>query len=344
MAREAGLDLGTVTGHGPGGRIVAADVEAALTGHPEIEEIWQVPSPAQATPVAANLAAALGLDLAQISGSGPEGRISQEDVLAAAAALIRQQAGAPPAPQPGPPGVASVTPLEGVREIVSHGMAESARTTARVTLFRQVDAGAFARLRGQFVGRGVSVSFNDLLIHICAVALREHPAANARLADSGQPGSSRIEHLDRVNVGLAVDTERGLLVPVVHNADRLTIPQIAAETARLVAAARNGRILPDDLSGGTFTVSNLGMFGVEGFTPVINLPECCILGVGKIVRKPVVVDDGSPAGGERVAVRPTMTLSLVFDHRVIDGAPAARLLDRIAALIEDPLLLLTRDA
>jgi pyruvate dehydrogenase E2 component (dihydrolipoamide acetyltransferase) len=231
-----------------------------------------------------------------------------------------------------------------VREIVSHGMAESARTTARVTLFRQVDAGAFARLRGQFVGRGVSVSFNDLLIHICAVALREHPAANARLADSGQPGSSRIEHLDRVNVGLAVDTERGLLVPVVHNADRLTIPQIAAETARLVAAARNGRILPDDLSGGTFTVSNLGMFGVEGFTPVINLPECCILGVGKIVRKPVVVDDGSPAGGERVAVRPTMTLSLVFDHRVIDGAPAARLLDRIAALIEDPLLLLTRDA
>jgi pyruvate dehydrogenase E2 component (dihydrolipoamide acetyltransferase) len=110
-----------------------------------------------------------------------------------------------------------------------------------------------------------------------------------------------------------------------------------------VATARSGRIPPDDLSGGTFTVTNLGMFGVEGFTPVINLPECCILGVGKIVRKPVVVDDGAPDGGARVAVRPTMTLSLVFDHRVIDGAPAARFLDRIAQLIEDPMLLLTKD-
>jgi pyruvate dehydrogenase E2 component (dihydrolipoamide acetyltransferase) len=175
----------------------------------------------------------------------------------------------------------------------------------------------------------VSVSYNDLLIRICAVALCEHPAANARL------GEGQIEHLDRVNVGLAVDTERGLLVPVVHDADRLTLPQIAAKTAWLVAAARSGRIAPEQLSGGTFTVTNLGMFGVEGFAPVINLPECCILGVGKIVRKPVVVDQA-----DTVAVRPTMTLSLVFDHRVIDGAPAARFLDRIAQLIEDPLLLL----
>jgi len=125
---------------------------------------------------------------------------------------------------------------------------------------------------------------------------------------------------------------------VIHDADRLTIPQIASETARLVAAARSGRIPPDDLSGGTFTLTNLGMLGVEGFTPVINLPECCILGVGKIVRKPVVVDEA-----DTVAVRPTMTLSLVFDHRVIDGAPAARFLDRIARLIEDPMLLVMRD-
>ena len=169
-----------------------------------------------------------------------------------------------------------------------------------------------------------------MLVHICAMALREHPAANARLGDAGIL-RCWIEHLDRINIGLAVDTERGLLVPVVHNADRLTIPQIAAETARLVEAARAGRSLPDDLSGGTFTITNLGMFGVEGFTPVINLPECCILGVGKIVRKPTVVDED-----DTMAVRPMMTLSLVFDHRVIDGAPAARFLDRIAQLVEDP--------
>jgi pyruvate dehydrogenase E2 component (dihydrolipoamide acetyltransferase) len=331
LARQAGLDLATLAGRGPGGRVVAADVSmlciaAALTGK-------EAAKPAvKATPVAANLAEALGLDLSQVRGSGPGGRIEQADVLAAAATLIRQKAAAFPPREPGQPQVASAAPLKGVRKIVSEGMARSVHTTARVTLFREVDAGQFARARERFIAQGVSVSYNDLLIHICAVALREFPAANARL------GEGQIEYLDQVNVGLAVDTERGLLVPVVHDADRLTLPQIAAETARLVAAARSGRIPPDDLSGGTFTVTNLGMFGVEGFTPVINLPECCILGVGKIVRKPVVIDERGT-----IAVQPTMTLSLVFDHRVIDGAPAARFLDRIAQLVEDPLLLLTSE-
>jgi pyruvate dehydrogenase E2 component (dihydrolipoamide acetyltransferase) len=326
LARQAGLDLETLVGRGPGGRIGAADVEAALASRAA------APKPAvKATPVATNLAEALGLDLAQVRGSGPVGRIGQEDVLAAAAALIRQKAAIPPTREPGLPQVMSTTPLQGVRQIVSEGMARSVHTTARVTLFREVDAGQFVHLRERFIAQGVSVSYNDPLIQICAVALREFPEANARL------GQDQIEHLDRVNVGLAVDTERGLLVPVVHDADRLTLPQIAAETERLVTAARSGRIPPDDLSGGTFTVTNLGMFGVEGFTPVINLPECCILGVGRIVRKPVVVDDK-----DTVAVRPTMTLSLVFDHRVIDGAPAARFLDRIAQLIEEPMLLVLK--
>ena len=333
LAREAGLDIGILAGRGPGGRIVAADVKAALVGQAAPAELVAKAAPAvKATPVAANLAEALGLDLAQVSGSGPGGRIGQADVLAAAATLIRQKAAAPPVREPGPPGVASTTPLKGVRKIVSEGMASSAHTTARVTLFREVNAAELTHLRERSISQGSSVSYNDLLIRICAVALREQPAANARL------GEGRIEHLDRVNVGLAVDTERGLLVPVVHDADRLTIPQIAAETVRLVAAARSGCIPPDDLSGGTFTLTNLGMLGVEGFTPVINLPECCILGVGKIVRKPVVVDEA-----DTVAVRPTMTLSLVFDHRVIDGAPAARFLDRIAQLVEDPMLLLASE-
>jgi pyruvate dehydrogenase E2 component (dihydrolipoamide acetyltransferase) len=324
LARQAGLDLATLVGREPGGRVVAADVEAALTGK-------EAANPTvKATPVAANLAEALGLDLTQVRGSGPGGRIGQEDVLAAAAALIRQKAAALPPREPGLPQVASAAPLKGVRKIISEGMARSVHTTARVTLFREVDVSQFARARDRFIAQGVSFSYNDLLIQICAVALHEFPAANARL------GGGKIEYLDRVNVGLAVDTERGLLVPVVHDADRLTLPQIAAETARLVAAARSGRIPPDDLSGGTFTVTNLGMFGVEGFTPVINLPECCILGVGKIVRKPVVIDER-----DTIVVRPTMTLSLVFDHRVIDGTPAARFLDRIAQLIEDPVLLLT---
>jgi pyruvate dehydrogenase E2 component (dihydrolipoamide acetyltransferase) len=331
MARQASLDWRTIAGRGPGGRIVAADVEAALAARTAAEPA------VKATPVAVHLAEALGLDLSRVAGSGAEGRIGQEDVLSAAAALIQGSSAALPAHEPGLPQVVSTTPLKGVRKIVSEGMSTSVHTTARVSLMREVDAGELVRLRQRFATRSLKVTYNDLLIRICAIALREFPAANARLADG------EIQHLDRANVGLAVDTERGLLVPVVHDADRLTIPQIAAETARLVAAARSGRISPDDLSGGTFTVTNLGMFGVEGFTPVINLPECCILGVGKIVRKAVVVDDDLQGGDDTVAVRPVATLSLVFDHRVIDGAPAARFLARIAQLVEDPMLLLTTE-
>jgi pyruvate dehydrogenase E2 component (dihydrolipoamide acetyltransferase) len=325
LARQAGLPLRAVVGSGPGGRIVAGDISEALKT-PAAAPAKEI----DATPVAANLALNLGLDLSQVMGSGPQGRITQGDVLSAAAAIIRQKEAGATVPQPGLPQVASTTPLTGVRKIVSEGMATSVHTTARVTLFREVDVTEFVRLRERFKEQGASISYNDILVQICAVALREHPEANARL------GNGEIEHLDRVNVGLAVETNRGLLVPVIHNADRLSIPRIAAESARLVEAARTGRSLPDDLSGGTFTITNLGMFGVEGFTPVVNLPECCILGVGRILRKPIVIGED-----DTLAVRPMMTISLVFDHRVIDGATAARFLDRIAQLIQDPLRLLT---
>ena len=321
LARQLGVDLRRVAGSGPGGRIQAEDVVRAAAPAP-------VRAEARATPTAARLAAALGLDLAGIAPSGADGRIVEADVLREAAALIRRaQAGAPAAP-PGPAGVARRIPLAGVRGITSARMAESARTTARVTMFREVDASGLVSLRELFKGQGLQVSYNDILVRVCAVALREHPEANARL------GEGEVEVLDRVHIGLAVDTERGLLVPVIHDADRLTIPEIAARSAALIEAARAGRSRPDDLTGGTFTITNLGMLGVEGFTPVINLPECCILGVGRIVRKPVALE------GDQVAVRPMLTLSLAFDHRVIDGAPAARFLGRIAELVENPLRLL----
>ena len=324
MAREAGLDLSLVVGSGPGGRIVGEDVSEAL-GARAAATLQE----SGATPVAAKLAASLGLDLSRVRGSGPQGRITQADVLSAAAAIIRRGEAGATVREPGLPQVASITPLKGVRKIVSEGMADSVHTTARVTLFREVEVTEFVKLRERFQGRGASISYNDILVRICAIALWEHPEANARL------GEGAIEQLDRVNIGLAVDTERGLLVPVIHNADRLSLPQIAAARARLVEAARNGASLPDDLAGGTFTLTNLGMFGVEGFAPVINLPECCILGVGRIVRKPIVID-----ADDTLAVRPLVTLSLVFDHRVIDGAPAARFMDRLAQLIEDPLQML----
>ncbi|MGC8837588.1 MAG: 2-oxo acid dehydrogenase subunit E2, partial [Anaerolineae bacterium] len=200
LARQLGVDLRQVVGSGPGGRIQAEDVVRAAAPAPARAEV-------RATPTAARLAEALGLDLAEIVPSGADGRIVEADVLRAAAALIqRARAGAPAAP-PGPAGVARRIPLAGVRGITSARMAESARTTARVTLFREVDASGLVSLRELLKAQGLQVSYNDILVRVCAVALREHPEANARL------GEGEVELLDRVHIGLAVDTERGLLVP-----------------------------------------------------------------------------------------------------------------------------------
>jgi len=324
LAKQQGVDLHQVEGSGPGGRIQAADVEKAAGGALLAAPATEI----KISPVAARLAEKLGLPLAGIMGSGANGQIMQEDVLAAASAIIRGQKAA--APQRSQPRVKEIIPLKGVRGITSQRMAESVHTTARVTLFREVDASALVDLRQRYKERGEQVSYNDILMRICASALVEHPAANARMLNG------QIELLEGASIGLAVDTDRGLMVPVVHNADQLTIAQIAAATQRLVQAARSGRISPDDLSGGTFTITNLGGLGVEGFTPVINLPESCILGVGKIVRKPVVIDEYDSIG-----VRPCLTLSLVFDHRVLDGASAARFLDCVAQMAESPVLMLT---
>ena len=176
---------------------------------------------------------------------------------------------------------------------------------------------------------GFAPGYNDLLGLIVARALREFPYMNARLSADG--GS--IEQLAYVNLGMAVDTERGLLVPVIRAADQKGLRAFGTEFRALVERARSGRSLPDDLSGGTFTITNLGMYDIDAFTPIINLPEAAILGVGRILPKPVVRD------GEIVA-RKMWTLSLTFDHRLVDGAPAARFLQRIKQLIENPYLLL----
>ena len=166
-----------------------------------------------------------------------------------------------------------------------------------------------------------------MLAKIVSQALRKYPYMNARISPDA------IEQLANVNVAMAVDTERGLMVPVINNSDKKSLQEFGSEFREKVARARAGRSLPDDLSGGTFTITNLGMYDVEAFTPVINLPEAAILGVGKIIKKPVVVE------GE-VVVRDMWTLSLVFDHRLVDGAPAASFLQYIKQVIENPFMLL----
>jgi pyruvate dehydrogenase E2 component (dihydrolipoamide acetyltransferase) len=310
VAAERGVDLAYVAGSGPNGRIIEKDVLAYLQAQPA------------ATPLARKVAAEMDVPLAGVPAEGR--RVTAEDV--------RRAAQQPAAAQPQAPAAGQVVPMAGVRAIIAERMATSVHTTAPVTLESQVDATEFVALRERLKGAlaaelGFAVGYNDLLALVAARCLAEFPYMNVRLEDGG------IRHLEEVHVGLAVDTERGLLVPVIRNADRMGLKELARTFRELVGRAREGRSLPDDLSGGTFTITNLGMYGVDMFTPIINLPQCAILGVGRIRPEPAVVDG-------QVAVRQMMWLSLTFDHRLVDGAPAARFLQGMARYIEDPYLLL----
>ena len=311
------------------------------------------------TPVARKIAQDKGVNLSSITGSGDLGKITKDDVLQALSdepeskpddtqpAPPQPEAPAKPAVQPKPDSAKSTPtpedevlerhPLKGIRGVIARRMAESVQTTARVTLVTDVDATELVSLREQLKGRyaeawGFAPGYNDLLAMIVAGGLRQFPYMNARFSADG----ASIEYLKPVNLGLAVDTDRGLLVTVIRDADHKGLQEIGSKFRELAKKARAGKAGPDELSGSTFTISSLGIFRVDAFTPVINLPEAAILGVGRIHDKPVVKD------GE-IVVRKMMTLSLVFDHRLTDGAPAARFLDYICELIEEPyLLFLTR--
>jgi len=319
VAAERGVDLAYVAGSGPDGRIVEKDVLAYAAAQPK------------ATPLARRLAAEAGIPLAEVAAEGA--RVTAEQVRAAAAPPAPVYA---PAPQPSPrarvEGAGVVTPMAGVRAVIAERMATSAQTTAAVTLQSVVDAtelvAARTRLKDALAEElGFAIGYNDLLACIVARCLTEFPYMNARLEPEG------IRQLPEVNLGLAVDSERGLLVPVIRGADRMGVKELAVRFRELVARAREGKAQPDDLTGGTFTVTNLGMYGVDAFTPIINLPECAILGVGRIRPEPVV-EDG------QVVVRQHMWLSLTVDHRLVDGAPAARFLQGVMRYIESPYLLL----
>jgi pyruvate dehydrogenase E2 component (dihydrolipoamide acetyltransferase) len=218
-------------------------------------------------------------------------------------------------------------PMRGVRGVVAERLLSSVTSTAHVTLTAEADATALVELRHQLGGDGVAASYNDLFLYILGHALREHPGLNSSLE------GDVIKLWRRIHIGLAVDTDRGLLVPVVRDVDRKGLHQLAGETQALTERARLGECTPDDLRGGTFTLTNLGMFGIDAFTPLINPPECAILGVGRIKRRPVMVDD-------EILGRHLVWLSLTFDHRLVDGAPAARFLQRVVQLVESPHLLL----
>lgn len=339
----------------------------------------------RATPVARRLAAAWGLDLAAIAGTGPKGRVTRADVeefaarhgaLAAggpaAVALGPAGAAAPvpgpaphavqaaplaspitPAPPAAPPsapsragtppaaarepglpaaGAPQRLPLSAMRRVIGQRMAQSAFTAPHVTLHTEADVTELVRLREQLDAAhrrqgGTGVTYTDLLVYMAARALTEHPLLNARLE------GDELVLEPEVHVGLAVAVNEGLVVPVIRSAARRRLGDIARERHRLVAAAREGQLSLEDVEGGTFTITNLGPYDIDGFTPIINPPQTAILGVGRIVQKPVVRRG-------KVRVRAMMALSLSFDHRVVDGAPAAAFLQRIKQLGEEPAQLL----
>ena len=317
LAEARGVDVAQVTPTGYGGeRVAERDVIAYLNQSPK------------ATPVAQRVAAEAGLDLRNVTGSGAGGQITKDDVMRVISP------GSPLSDALGPDAeILERVPFKGVRAIIADRMATSVHTTARVTLNMQVDATEFVSMRERLKPRleqewGLAPSYNDLLAQVVVMALSRFPYMNARLT------AEAVEHLVHVNLGVAVDTERGLLVPVVRRADKKSLRQFCQELRELLERVRTGRMLPDDLTGGTFTITNLGMFDVMDFTPIINLPEAAILGVGSIKPQPVARED-------QVVIRKIMHLSLAFDHRLVDGAPAARFLQYVKDLIEEPYLLVT---
>jgi pyruvate dehydrogenase E2 component (dihydrolipoamide acetyltransferase) len=211
-------------------------------------------------------------------------------------------------------------------------MATSSQTVAAVTLTTEVDVTELVRIRTQLgdemrSATDVTPSYNDLLIRLVARAIDHHPGINA----SFERDQLRLH--SATHIGLAVDTDDGLKVPVVRNAQLLTVFEIAEATSRLITSTREGSIQPDNLTGSTFTITNLGMFGIDAFSPIVNVPEIAVLGIGRITPKPVVLDEAE----ERLGIRKMMALSLTFDHRAIDGAPAARFLQTLTQMIERPL-------
>ena len=311
LAEREQVPLDALTPTGPEGAIVERDVRAYLARSARI----------RATPVAERMAQDAGLDLAQVPGSGPRGRVTRRDVAAA----LEEAPAAETAPQRA---VIAEIPMRGVRSLIAERMVQGVTTAAPVTLTAEADATALVALRQELAAAGYAVSYNDLFLYILGHALKEHPALNASLQDR------MIRQWRDIHIGLAVDTERGLLVPVVRDVGNKRLAQIAQESADLVARARNNQIRPDELRGGTFTLTNLGGLGVDAFTPIINLPETAILGVGRIKGRPAAV-------GDTLAIRQMVWLSLTFDHRLVDGAPAARCLQRIVQLVERPALLHT---
>ncbi|MCX6343999.1 MAG: dihydrolipoamide acetyltransferase family protein [Armatimonadetes bacterium] len=314
VAREQGIDIDLLAGlgTGPGGRIVEKDILDYAASH-------------KTTPLADKMAADRGIDLGMITGSGIGGKITSEDVEAAASMFTKM-------PGSDTPFGASI-PLAGIRKAVADNVANSARSAVHVTLVSEVDMTQCVALRSQLLediekAHGVRISFTDIIVKAVGRAILSHPIVNSSIQ-----GDQIIIH-NQVNIGVAMAVEGGLVAPVVKNVPVKALPVISAEIKELVSRARSGKARGEDYRGGTFTITNLGAYGVDVFNPVIMPGQSAILGVCQIVDKPVVVDG-------RIEIRSMMNLCLSFDHRVMDGVPAAEFLGAVKSILEAPYLIMT---
>jgi pyruvate dehydrogenase E2 component (dihydrolipoamide acetyltransferase) len=324
LARELGVDVAMVAGSGPAGRIMADDVfHVAVAGGGGA--IGSAPGGRRpSTPRARATALRLGVDWALLPGSGRGGRVREADVLGAAAR---------PAPAAGRPGLSRLAGLPKRRRTIAERMLASQAGNAPVTLHTRADVTVLAALRSRlkFSGTLPVPAYTDFLAKIAAAVLLRHPSL-AGCWDAS--GALVYPDADSLHIGIAVDTEGGLLVPVVRDVGRRSLTEITAESRALIEKARAQKLPAAAMEGGVFTITNLGGFGIDEFTPIINGPQTAILGVGAMRREPVVVSD--PSGSESIGIRDLMTLSLTFDHCRVDGGPAARFLDEIRRAIESP--------
>jgi pyruvate dehydrogenase E2 component (dihydrolipoamide acetyltransferase) len=309
LAKEKGVELSLVQGTGSEGRVVEADIYRFLE-----EQVAKEAAPAAepeplATPSAKWLARERGVDLSQVPGSGLGGRITEQDVEAF---LASQPTAAP----------IGILPFSGMRRAIAEHMLDSLHQTAQVTVTSEADVTDLVKLRSQLKAE-FDLSYTDLIVKAVAKALKQHPRLNSTLI------GDEIHLLSEINIGVAVALEDGVIVPVVRDANRKEVPEIAEETRRLVQGAREGTLSVDEVTGSTFTVTNLGAYGAHYFTPILNSPEVAILGVGRIVEKPAIYEG-------QIARRSYMALSLTFDHRLVDGAPAAQFLQTVVEILENP--------
>lgn len=317
-AEENGVNIAAVPGSGPDGLVIERDVNAYMVSKPAV------------TPLAANIAKAQGVDLSGVTGSGSNGKIKVFDLPGGSPA-------AAPAAQESPAAVQQsrgthTEKMSGMRKAISRNMLASKETNAQTNHRIKVDMTAAIALRKQYKDLGIKISYNDIIVRACAKALADMPIVNASVE-----GDSILYH-DYVNVGTAVSVPGGLIVPVIKDADIIGLSGIAARSAELIEKARDGKLTDADYHGGTFTVSSLGMFDLDDFVAIINPPESAILAVGKIAKTPVVVTNEE--GEDAIVIKSMCALCLSYDHRIIDGAEAAKFLQKVKNYLQNPVLLI----